>query len=56
MSLKNNYLFIKLLKWVNEKCKNFNIYSFKKIKKTPGYIINLHLCTKIRVWQTEISN
>ena len=26
MNLKNNYLFKKLLKWINKKCKNFNIY------------------------------
>ena len=40
----------KLLKWVNKKCKNFNIFSIvfkkKKKRKTPGDIIILHLCTK----------
>ena len=30
MNLKNNYLLIKLLKWVNKKCKNFNIYNVEK--------------------------
>ena len=25
MNLKNSYLFKKLLKWANKKCKNFNI-------------------------------
>ena len=41
------YLLENLLKWVNKKCKNFNIYNivfFIKIKK-PGDII-LHRCTK----------
>ena len=27
MNLKNNYLSKKLLKWANEKCKNFNIHN-----------------------------
>ena len=53
----------KMLKWTNKKCKNFNIYSVAR--KTPGYIIILHLCTKIldmiysswyRVWPTETGN
>ena len=52
-----------MLKWTNKKCKNFNIYSVAR--KTPGYIIILHLCTKIldmiysswyRVWPTETGN
>ena len=41
MNLKNNYLLKKLLKWVNKKCKNFNIYNivffFKKKKNTWKY-------------------
>ena len=40
----------KLLKWVNQKHKNFNIYNVvfkkKKKRKPPGDIIILHLCTK----------
>ena len=53
----------KMLKWTNKKCKNFNIYSVAR--KTPEYIIILHLCTKIldmiysswyRVWPTETGN
>ena len=52
-----------MLKWTNKKCKNFNIYSVAR--KTPRYIIILHLCTKIldmiysswyRVWPTETGN
>ena len=27
MNLKNNYLFKKMLKWANKKCKNFNNYN-----------------------------
>ena len=34
MNLKNNYLLKKLLKWVNKKCKNFNIYNVVFLKKT----------------------
>ena len=48
MSLKNKYLLKKLLKWVNKKQNNFNIYNAalkKKKRKTPGVIL-LHLCTK----------
>ena len=33
MNLKNNYLFKKLLKWADKKCKNFNIYNIG-LKKT----------------------
>ena len=37
------------MKQANKKCKNSNIYNavfFRKIKKRPGDIIILHLCTK----------
>ena len=27
MNLKNSYLFKKLLKWTNKKCKKFNFYN-----------------------------
>ena len=33
MNSKNNYLFKKLLKWANKKCKNFNIYNVAFFKK-----------------------
>ena len=47
MNWKNNYLLMKLLKWANKKCKNFNVAFFlKKQRKTPGDINILHLCTK----------
>ena len=49
MNLKNNYFLKELLKWVNKKRENFNIYHnvfFKKDKKTPRDISRLHLCTK----------
>ena len=59
----------KLLKWANEKCKNFNIYNvaffLKKWRKTAGDSIILHFCIKNLdlayssrdiVWQTEIGN
>ena len=47
MTLKNNYLLKKLLKWANIKCKNFNIYNavfFKKYKEK--YLEISYLCTK----------
>ena len=48
---KNKYLLKKLLKWANKKQNNFNIYiaalfQKKKQRKTPGYIIILHMCNK----------
>ena len=54
---KNKYLLKKLLKWANKKQNNFNIYiaaffqkktkkTKKKQRKTPGYIIILHMCNK----------
>ena len=51
MTLKNNYLLKKLLKWANKQCKNFNIYNVvffykKNERKIPGDIIILHMCTK----------
>ena len=49
MNLKNNYLFKKLLKRANKKCKNFNFYNIvfkKKWRKTSGDIIILHLSIK----------
>ena len=45
MSLKNKYLLKKLLKWVNKKQNNFNIYNAALKRKTPGVIL-LHLYTK----------
>ena len=39
VNLKNNYL-LKMLKWANKKCKDFNIsmlYFFKKIKKNISF-------------------
>ena len=70
MNLKNNYLFKKLLKWANKKCKNFNIYNvvfFEKIKKNTRryhYFTPVHQKSwcydlqflKYRVWRTEIGN
>ena len=47
VNLKNNYVFKKLLRWANEKCKEFHIYTivfFQKNKEKPGNI--LHLSTK----------
>ena len=38
MNLKNNYLFKKLLKWANKKCKNFNIYNVLFFKKWRKYL------------------
>ena len=39
INLKNNYLFKKLLKWANKKCKYFNIYkNFKKIIKLKKHL------------------
>ena len=65
-------LFIKLFKWSNKKCKNFNICNVvffikKKIKKSTwryNYFTTLHKTSwwydlqflRYRVWQTEIGN
>ena len=69
MNLKYNYLFKKLLKWANKKCKNFNTYnvaSLKKKKNTWRYnyfapVYHTFLWydlqfLRYRVWQTKISN
>ena len=69
-NLKNNYLLKKLLKWANEKCKNFNIYNVVFEKKNKEKYLRYHYFTpvyqtsqlydlqilKYRVWQTEIGN
>ena len=48
MNLNNKY-WKKLFKWANKKLNNFifiMLISFKRIRKTPGDIIMLQLCTK----------
>ena len=69
MNLKNKCLFKKLLKWANEKCKNFNIYNVVFFKKKIKKIIRrYHYFTAVyqkawwyvlqfpvyRVWQTKM--
>ena len=47
MNLKNNYLFKKLLKRANKKCKNFNFYNIvfkKKIKEKHLEISLFYTC------------
>ena len=50
MNLKNKYLLKKLMKWVNKKQNNFNIYNIplflKKIKKNTSRYHYFPLCTK----------
>ena len=69
MNWKNNYLLKTLLKWVNKKCKNFNIYKvvFFFLKKSTWryhYFIPVYQKSwwydqqllRYRVWQTENCN
>ena len=66
INLKNNYLFKKLLKWANKKCKNFYIYIvvffFKKNKEKHLEMLFTHVHQKSWWYdshflrQTEIGN
>ena len=59
MTLKNNYLLKKLLKWANKQCKNFNIYNVvffykKKWKKnTWRYYYFTHVYQKSRWYDLQ---
>ena len=45
VNLKNNYLLKKLLKWVDKKCKNFNIYNVAFSKNNKEKYLQYHYFT-----------
>ena len=61
MNLKSNYLFKKLLKWANKKCKNFNTYNvvfFKNNKEKHLEITLFYTCLPniLIIWSIGIEH